>query len=237
MEPEGKFSPRWLEYDGFKLYIGSFRHLPENAVPWVRQFCSQRKNNWYVVVDIGYLEDNFNFFGLHKYIPNFNLACQMIRDRHAKEWEYMSDEDAIEIHEQAKQLYGLIHARYLCTSLGMDALKRKVIDKRRYGVCPRHFCQQCPLLPVGTSPIPNRHSAKLFCLRCADIYTPPDDNKVDGAHFGPAVPAVFLTTFPEYDGRHRFSNPQQRIFGFKLYNDASQTGPHSTVTHDDDSSS
>ena len=230
----GTLEPRFVEYDGFRLYAGAYRHLPKDTRPWVRQFCSQRKNNWYVVIDMHYLEDNFNFFGLNKYIPNFHLARQMIIDRHSKEWDYLSDEDVIEIHEQAKQLYGLIHARFICTGPGLAAMKRKVIEKNRYGRCLRYFCQGCPLMPVGLSPVPNRHSAKLFCIRCADIYNPPEDKRVDGAHFGTSLPAVFLTSFPDYDGRRRFANPPQRIFGFRIHNDRSLTGPHRTCDHDDE---
>ena len=86
-------------------------------------------------------------------------------------------------------------------------------------------------MPVGLSPVPNRHSAKLFCPRCADIYDPPPDKRIDGAHFGPSFPAVFLIAFPDFDGRDRYVMPRQTIFGFKIFKDRSQTGPHGTNNH------
>jgi casein kinase II subunit beta len=191
-------------------------------------------NSWYVRIDIEYLNDNFNYHGLQQYIPNYKLARELICDFHSLDWRYLSDRGIIEIHEQGKQLYGLIHARWICTSPGLALMRRKVFKKRRYGVCPRLYCRSVALLPMGTVPIPNRHSAKLFCARCADLYKPPQGKRYDGAHFGPAFPSVFLVNFPDYDGRVRYRPPDHRIFGFKIYCSLAEKGPHATNVHYDE---
>lgn len=196
MEETEKPSLRIVKHDGYELYAGSSHSRPKEMIPWVQQFCSKRENNWYVVIDFQYLDDTFNYHGLKHHIPNFHLTHQMLTDHHSKEWCYLSDEDVIEIHEQAKQLYGLIHSRWICTPRGLSLIKRKVIKKHRYGFCPRYQCTNVPLIPVGLSPKPNHHSAKLFCPKCSEVYHPPEDRRVDGAHFGPCLPGVFLIAYP-----------------------------------------
>jgi casein kinase II subunit beta len=115
-------------------------------------------------------------------------------------------------------------------------MKIKSFKKRRFGTCPRFYCKEAPLLPVGLSPFPNRHSAKLFCPRCADVYKPPADKIVDGAHFGPAFPSVFLVNFPKYDGRKHFANGQRTVFGFRIHReqDRLEMGPHASNRHKDE---
>lgn len=215
---ETEKASRIVSYDGYELYAGSHHSRPKDLIPWVQQFCSKRENNWYVVIEFRYLNDVFNYHGIKHHIPNFHLSHQMITDHHSKEWNYLSDEDVIEIHEQAKQLYGLIHARWVCSPRGLELMKRKVVEKNRYGFCPRHHCFNAPLIPVGLSPEPNRHSAKLFCTCCADIYKPPEDKRIDGAHFGPCLPAVFLVAYPEHDKRGKCERPVQKFMGFKIKN-------------------
>jgi casein kinase II subunit beta len=229
-----RFPPRIIEYDGFSIWAKPYQSCPEGHPSWVKQFCQRRVNSWYVRIAFEYLNDRFNYYGLEGYVPNFRLARELITDTHSLEWRYLSDSAIIEIHEQGKQLYGLIHARWICTTRGLSLMRRKAFKKRRYGLCPRFYCRSVPLLPMGTSPIPNRHSAKLFCVRCADIYKPPPEKRFDGAHFGPAFPSVFLVICHDCDGRGRFFPPTHRIFGFKIYRGLDEVGPHASNVHRDE---
>jgi casein kinase II subunit beta len=153
----------------------------------------------------------------------------MLCDHHSLEWYYLTDEQVQALHDQAKQLYGLIHARWICTNPGLEAMFKKVFRSRRYGVCPRFHCRGMPLMPVGLSPIPNRHSVKLFCPRCADLYRA--DQMIDGAYFGPAFPSVFLVAHPSKDGRRKFVKGEQKLFGFAIRANRLDEGPHASNHH------
>jgi len=102
----------------------------------------------------------------------------------------------------AELLYGLIHARYILTSKGLNAMVRShgggggiglvpapsqhrifppthtvraQFDKFQdvdFGRCSRVYCEGQPLLPVGQSDIPRKFTVTLYCPRCNDIYYP-----------------------------------------------------------------
>ena len=48
------------------------------------------------------------------------------------------------IESSAEYLYGLIHARYVLTSAGLNAVLEKFYNAE-YGRCPRVFCKDQPV--------------------------------------------------------------------------------------------
>ncbi len=52
--------------------------------------------------------------------------------------------------QQAKELYGLIHARFIQTSNGFALIREKFLNGV-YGNCPRVLCNKQILLPMGLS--------------------------------------------------------------------------------------
>ena len=77
------------------------------------------------------------------------------------------------IESSAELLYGLIHQRYITSRPGIQQMADKY-ELQHFGFCPRVFCNQARVLPVGCSDIPGQETEKLFgCL--------------------------FFMTFPEFD--------------------------------------
>ena len=67
--------------------------------------------------------------------------------------------------DQNQMLYGLIHARYLLTSRGMNAIAEK-IQTAQFGRCPRVLCQGQAVLPVGRSDLPRNYTVNVYCPMC-----------------------------------------------------------------------
>ncbi|KAF4732933.1 casein kinase 2 regulatory subunit, partial [Perkinsus olseni] len=107
-----------------------------------------------------------------------------------------SKEDAIE--SAAQMLYGLIHARFLLTSRGMQAMLDKY-SAFTYGLCPNADCEEAkqPVLPYGNDR-PGQCGTKVYCPRCNEIYFPRSARLevIDGAYFASSFCHMFLMAYP-----------------------------------------
>ena len=66
-------------------------------------------------------------------------------------------------------LYGLIHARFILTSEGLQMMKDKY-SKNEFGVCPRILCNRQSVLPIGKYEDLSIARVKVYCPKCKDIY-------------------------------------------------------------------
>lgn len=64
------------------------------------------------------------------------------------------------IESSAEYLYGLIHARYVLTSAGLNAVLEKFYNAE-YGRCPSVRCREQPLLPAALSDVPHEEAVKV----------------------------------------------------------------------------
>ena len=130
---------------------------------------------------------------------NGNRITPYGRDR--QEQRILSRQNNISVIESsAELLYGLIHQRFITSRQGMSVMGDKY-EAAHFGFCPRVFCNQARVLPVGCSDIPGQETVKLFCPSCLDVYTPPNSRfqSVDGAFFGTTFGCLFFMTFPDFD--------------------------------------
>lgn len=73
-------------------------------------------------MDIDFILDEYNLKGLHKYVPNLNLVISIIVDFEKNIGEVDMNDNKNELNNQAILIYGLIHARYLRTTKGLQLI-------------------------------------------------------------------------------------------------------------------
>ena len=126
--------------------------------------------------------------------------------------------DIEEVTRAAVLLYGLIHARYIITNDGLEAMKVKYLSKD-FGECPRLLCRGHSVVPMGTTDEPKQSHVKLFCPKCKDAYNGSIMHRdIDGAFFGPTFPNLFFMTFTDLIPENKVELHVPRVFGFKINN-------------------
>uniref|UniRef100_A0A1I7XU80 Casein kinase II subunit beta n=1 Tax=Heterorhabditis bacteriophora TaxID=37862 RepID=A0A1I7XU80_HETBA len=114
-----------------------------------------------LLVDEDYISDNFNLTGLTEFVPKFRDALDKILDLEPDDSNDESAVEAEEVERMAERLYGLIHARFILSNKGLSMMMEKFRDGD-FGTCPRVYCQEHHLLPIGTSDIPGVDTVGFF---------------------------------------------------------------------------
>ncbi|ORY34874.1 casein kinase II, regulatory subunit [Naematelia encephala] len=164
---------------------------------WISWFLSTKGNEYFAEVDEEYILDRFNLTGLNgEVVQEYSRALDLITD--SLDDEALDDDLREVVETSARFLYGLIHARYIVTSRGLQKMLEKY-RKADFGRCPRVYCYSQPLLPVGLSDIPYQKAVKLYCPRCEDIYSPKSNRhgSIDGAYFGTTFPHMLFMVYPQ----------------------------------------
>ena len=216
------YPPHVIRYDNFQIYTGPCKSCYHGIDPWINQFC--KLNQWYVPIDTDWAGDWFNQYGISTQFDEFDAAIELITDSHSEDWSHYSEEFISQVHQQALKIYGMLHARWICQPRGLSAMKEKY-EKGLFGKCIRYGCHGTNLLPMGTTFTLRRHSAKLFCPKCCDIYRAPSPIVLDGAHFGPAFPHIFLCEYDQYDKSSEFEPFEIKAFGFKIHRSVNSRFP------------
>jgi len=180
---------------------------------WAAWFCNLSGNHFFCEIDRAYIEDSFNLFGLKQHLPkDYAKALDTILDRLAP-----TEAETEELSRSAALLYGLIHARYIITSHGLESMHRKYVQKG-FGECPRMLCRGQPVLPMGFTDDPKHGMVKLFCPKCQDVYScVPNQRHIDGAFFGPTFPNLFFMTYEDDVPEPVAEQYVPRVFGFRIH--------------------
>lgn len=203
---------------------------------WIPTFCSRFGHEYFCQVPTDFIEDDFNLTGLSQEVAYYRKALDTILDL-----ESTSDEEDEKpangkghddqqqvtrsiIEHSAEQLYGLIHARYILTKPGLQAMAEK-FDRKEFGTCPRYYCGSIQLLPCGLSDTLGKQTVRLYCPSCQDLYTPQSSRhlSLEGAYWGTSFPGVFLKHFKEledYVEKKSKDTYELKIFGFSIAKEA-----------------
>eukprot|EP00742_Colponemidia_sp_Colp-10_P000307 GILJ01000344.1.p1 GENE.GILJ01000344.1~~GILJ01000344.1.p1 ORF type:complete len:260 (+),score=18.85 GILJ01000344.1:119-781(+) len=185
---------------------------------WISWFCSLEGHEFFVEVDIDYIKDSFNLYGLRAVVSNYDEAMEMIISPDPPTDDELQDESYLEIYRDSTDLYGLIHARFITSSPRGIMLLREKFIKGKFGTCPRVLCEGQPVLPVGLSEELRSSRVKIFCPKCKDVYVPRGKySDVDGAYFGPSAPHVMLTCYNSLLPKEAPAKYVPKIYGFKVH--------------------
>lgn len=184
---------------------------------WIPWFCSLKGHEILAEVDEDYVRDNFNLYGLRGRFQFYDHALEMILSCEAPDEDDMADPEFLEVYREARDLYGLIHARYIVSPRGLQVMREKYL-KGSFGTCPRVLCDRQTVLPIGTSEDLRAAPVKIFCPKCEQAYSPKSKYKdLDGAFFGSSFPQIFLQSYPPLGPLEEPRPFVPRVFGFKLH--------------------
>eukprot|EP00658_Telonema_sp_P-2_P078178 TRINITY_DN725_c0_g1_i8.p1 TRINITY_DN725_c0_g1~~TRINITY_DN725_c0_g1_i8.p1 ORF type:complete len:235 (-),score=68.28 TRINITY_DN725_c0_g1_i8:270-932(-) len=186
---------------------------------------SQPGNHLLIRVDEDYIEDSFNLYGLNKVIPNFRDTLRLLLTT-AEDAEICLEEDWIGPgYQSLLDLYGLIHARYILTTPGMNKIRRKLVNGV-FGTSPNHPDEK--VLPIGLGDCLNAGPPMGYNIARGEVVPMMCwGDKLDGAYFGTTAAHLFMMLNPALHGPQGWplkgvlhgqeqTEYQPRIFGFKV---------------------
>eukprot|EP00943_MAST-04B_sp_MAST-4B-sp1_P004239 g4239.t1 len=174
---------------------------------WVEAYLSRKESIFYCKIDDSYIKDPFNLYDLREKMnvdsSRFRRLIKIIttssrvedivsdyalRNNNSSEDNFNLDRIRQRFIKEARKLYGLIHARFICTSRGLSYMRMKY-ENGDFGRCRAANCNNFKLVPIGTSDDYNQGKVKVYCDCCGKIYRPKSQSqKEDGAFWGRTFP-------------------------------------------------
>ena len=86
---------------------------------WIEWFCKMEGNHFLVEISHEFLKDKLNLIGLEKEFPNYEELITIMLNKEAPTSEIMNEEYMDKL-PKIKELYGIIHKRFLYTNIGKN---------------------------------------------------------------------------------------------------------------------
>lgn len=93
----------------------------EDETSWITWFTNLNGNDFFCEVDEEYIQDDFNLTGLSSMVPYYDYALDLILDAQIPV-DSLTEEQQEIVETAAEVLYGLIHARFILSSRGMQRM-------------------------------------------------------------------------------------------------------------------
>lgn len=106
----------------------------EKQLGWIQWYCSLEGHEFLLDIEAEYIRDGFNLHGLLRQMnkfaatsgaiksmskDHFRKCVSMILSPIAPNQEDLADEGFLELNQEASELYGLIHSRYVYAPRGL----------------------------------------------------------------------------------------------------------------------
>lgn len=181
---------------------------------WIQWFCSLEGHEYLCEVDYDYVRDSFNLYGLKSKVKNFDRAMEMVLGIELPDGGDLMESETMDVFRSATDLYGLVHSRFIISPKGLSLMNEKFVEGR-FGYCPRVYCKEQRVLPVGPSDQAKIHRVRMYCPSCQECYD--TGCRLDGSFFGTSFPAIFLQAYPTWVPLTPPVPFVPKIFGFRVH--------------------
>jgi casein kinase II subunit beta len=182
---------------------------------WIHWFCKLEGNEFFVEIDESFIKNKANLIGIKcKDYLNKILSSNAPA-------ESSLNEDLEEELQGIKEVYGLIHKRFITTSKGLALMREKYLNGV-FGRCPRVVCNKQVLIPVGLSEDLKYSKVKVYCPICCQVYKPSRykgrNISLDGAYFGTSFAQIFFMNYPDLKPKIKEEKLYiPKLYGFKIF--------------------
>ena len=190
-----------------------FPYIEEGG--WIHWFCKLEGNEFFVEIDEDFIRNKINLIGIKckAYLPKLLSPNPPT--------ENSVNDDLEEELEGIKEVYGLIHKRFITTSKGLALMREKYLNGV-FGRCPRVVCDKQVLIPMGLSEDLRYSKVKVYCPICCQVYKPSRhkgrSSALDGAFFGTSFAHIFFMNYPDLKPKIKKQKEYiPKIYGFRLY--------------------
>lgn len=192
----------------------------EHSTIWIHQFLEFHPDHGLFVVPRDFLMDNFNLANLPE---TLGISSECFRSA----WKTLLHEPYHESHEVVRNLFFLIHQRFILSPRGLHLASRR----KSFGRCPSPDCGS-HTVPIGHSNLPGKGVAFEYCGKCQKQWINwswQNDPIVDGCAWGTTFAHLLRLVYGlpktlSEDCRHSKEPPYvPRIYGFKLHWSASHS--------------